>query len=82
MKLNHSNDSDPPATGNIFGWRVSLFGLAFILVLAALATYRHYTLDVPVGFEDPLEAEPDRDYYQTKAERERETLDSLRHERQ
>ena len=82
MKLNHSNDPTPPESGNIFGWRVSLIGLAFILSLAALATYRHYSLQVPVGFDDPLEAEPDRDYYQTKAEQESATLDSLRNSRQ
>ncbi|HQU58133.1 MAG: hypothetical protein KDD02_17720 [Phaeodactylibacter sp.] len=40
--------------GNIWPWKFSIFGLALILVLAGAIAYRHYTLKVPVGFEDPL----------------------------
>jgi hypothetical protein len=67
-----------PDDGNLFGWRISAIGLIVITLLAALAAYRHYTLDVPVGFEDPL-AQPDsRGYYQEKAEREAAAADTLR----
>lgn len=41
--------------GNIWGWKFSLFGAALILFLLAVIVYRHYALDVPIGFEDPLE---------------------------
>lgn len=41
--------------GNIWGWKFSLFGAAMILFLLAVIVYRHYTLDVPAGFDDPLE---------------------------
>ncbi|MBC6993455.1 hypothetical protein QWY85_16495 [Neolewinella lacunae] len=46
--------------GNIFGWRVSLIGAVVILGLIAFAAYRHYTLGVPVGFEDQMETEGER----------------------
>lgn len=39
--------------GNIWGWRVSMIGAAVIVLLSAFAAYRHYTLDVPFGLEDP-----------------------------
>lgn len=39
--------------GNIWGWRISLIGAAVIVLLSAFAAYRHYTLDVPFGLEDP-----------------------------
>lgn len=74
-------DPDAEPASNIFGWRVSLFGLAFILALAALAAYRHYTLGVPVGFEDPLEQPESKNYYRDKADREAATVDTLRHQR-
>ena len=80
--LSSPQNTDPNATGNLFGWRVSLFGLAFILVLAALATYRHYSLDVPVGFEDPLAQPESKNYYREKADRETAAEDSLRKHRQ
>ncbi|MCP9237781.1 hypothetical protein [Lewinella sp. JB7] len=73
---------DEEATGNIFGWRISLIGLGLILLLAALAAYRHYTLSVPVGFDDPLEQEGRQEYHQEKAARERARQDSLRLNRQ
>ncbi|MCB0585818.1 MAG: hypothetical protein KDD06_10910 [Phaeodactylibacter sp.] len=41
--------------GNIWGWKFSLFGAVLILVLLAIIAYRHYTMDVPLGMEDPLE---------------------------
>lgn len=75
-----SNDnSDNSSSGNIFGWRISLIGLIIIVVLSAVAAYRHYTLGVPVGFDDPLEQPESRGYYQDKAEREKAEVDSLRH---
>ncbi len=51
---------DGDYVGNIFGWKLSLLGLALIVLLSSWAAYRHYTLDVPVGFDDPLEAQKDR----------------------
>ncbi|TXF87578.1 hypothetical protein FUA23_18510 [Neolewinella aurantiaca] len=51
---------DGDYVGNIFGWKLSMYGLVIILAFCALAAYRHYTMDVPVGFDDPLEAQKDR----------------------
>lgn len=72
------NQDGEEASSNIFGWRISLIGLLLILGLAALAAYRHYTLDVPVGFDDPLEEPESKNYYREKADREAATADSLR----
>ena len=41
--------------GNIWGWKFSLFGAGLMLVLLAVIVYRHYTLGVSIGFDDPLE---------------------------
>ena len=82
MKFNAQPEDNAPASGNIFGWRISLIGLVLIVVLGALAAYRHYTLDVPVGFDDPLEQPQQRDYYHDKADREAAKQDSLRKSRQ
>ncbi|OAV45398.1 hypothetical protein A3850_013245 [Lewinella sp. 4G2] len=49
--------------GNIFGWKISMIGLAVILFFTALAAYRHYSLDVPIGFDDPLESEEEKSKY-------------------
>ncbi len=78
VKLNQSPDSDSPPPSNIFGWRISFIGLAVIVLLGALAAYRHYTLEVPVGFDDPLTMPQQRDYYHEKADREAAEADSLR----
>ena len=40
--------------GNIWGWKFSFFGLAIILFLLAVISYRHYTLDVPLGLEEEV----------------------------
>ena len=82
MLLPSDNNSDRPQSGNLFGWRISLIGLTLILVLTALAAYRHYTMDVPVGFTDPLAVPDARGYYQEKADRERAHEDSLRLQKQ
>ncbi|MBB4077751.1 hypothetical protein GGR28_000352 [Lewinella aquimaris] len=74
--------TDQTPVGNIFGWRVSLIGLVLIVALAALAAYRHYSLSVPVGFDDPLEQEGSKEYHQEKAARERAAQDSIRSKRQ
>ncbi|THH41265.1 hypothetical protein [Neolewinella litorea] len=71
-------DPDNPPSSNIFGWRVSLIGLAVIVILSAVAAYRTYVLDVPIGFEDPLKQPESKNYYREKAEREAAELDSLR----
>ena len=70
-------DPDNPPSGNLFGWKISLIGLVLIVALGALAAYRHYALDVPVGFEDPLNMPETRGYYQEKAEQERSARDTL-----
>lgn len=75
------SDSTPPPSGNLFGWKISLIGLVLIVALGALAAYRHYTLDVPVGFEDPLQMPESRGYYQEKADRERASQDTLRRDK-
>lgn len=38
--------------GNIWGWKFSLFGLGLIVLLLGLMIYRHYTMDVPLGFDE------------------------------
>lgn len=48
---------DGDYVGNIWGWKFSLFGAALILLLLVVIAYRHYTLDVPLGLEDPLKRE-------------------------
>ncbi|MEQ8702954.1 MAG: hypothetical protein RIC19_03495 [Phaeodactylibacter sp.] len=42
--------------GNIWGWRISLIGAAVIVLLSAFAAYRHHSLGVPFGLEDPEQA--------------------------
>lgn len=54
--------------GNIWGWKFSFIGLGVILFMFGLIVYRHYTLDVPVGFEDPLKTETTIDSTTTKNE--------------
>ena len=49
--------------GNIFGWKVSLIGLAVIVFFVSLVAYRHYSLQVPVGFDDPLGTEEEKAKY-------------------
>lgn len=51
---------DGDYVGNIFGWKLSLVGLVLIVLLSAWAAYRHYTMDVPIGFDDPTEAQKAR----------------------
>ena len=58
-----SDPYDGEYIGNIFGWKVSLIGLGVIVFFVALAAYRHYSLDVPVGFEDPLGTEAEKAKY-------------------
>ena len=75
-------DPDNPPSSNIFGWRISLIGLVVILLLAGIAAWRTYALDVPVGFEDPLEQPESKNYYRDKADREAAERDSLQKKRQ
>jgi predicted MFS family arabinose efflux permease len=39
--------------GNLWGWRFSLIGLALIVAMVGIMVYRHYTLGVPFGAEQP-----------------------------
>ncbi len=82
VKLNQSPDPNNPPPRNIFGWRISFIGLGAMLLLVALAAYRHYSLEVPVGFDDPSTQPEQRDYYHEKADREAAEADSLRRHRQ
>jgi hypothetical protein len=45
---------DGEYVGNIWGWKFSLMGGAVILFLLSVAMYRHYSLDVPIGFDEPV----------------------------
>ncbi|SEQ05786.1 hypothetical protein [Neolewinella agarilytica] len=59
-------DKDPydgEYIGNIFGWKISFIGLGVILLFSAVIAYRHYTMDVPLGFDDPLESEEEKARY-------------------
>ena len=38
--------------GNIWGWKFSFIGLGMILFLLGVMAYRHYTMEVPLGFEE------------------------------
>ncbi|WP_116127979.1 hypothetical protein [Lewinella sp. IMCC34183] len=78
IRIPPNSDPDNPPSANIFGWRISLIGLVVISLLAGLAAYRTYTLQVPVGFEDPLQQPETKSYYRDKADRENARIDSLR----
>lgn len=65
---------DGEYVGNIFGWRLSLYGALVIVVFLALAAYRHYTMDVPIGFDDPLESQKDRFAPAGRADRAKDSL--------
>ena len=52
---------DGEYVGNIWGWRISMIGAAVIVLLSAFAAYRHYTLGVPFGLEDPAQMETPAD---------------------
>ena len=52
--------------GNIFGWKVSMIGAAVILLFVGIAAYRHVSLGVPIGFDDPLEQESEKAKYAPK----------------
>lgn len=59
--------------GNIFGWKLSMIGLVVIIGLGLLIGIRHYLLDVPVGFDDPLEDESVRERYAPAGRADRDT---------
>lgn len=69
---------DGDYVGNIFGWRLSLIGLVLIVALGSLAAYRHYVLDVPVGFDDPTTVPESKHYHHERAAQEKAAADSLR----
>lgn len=56
MAEKNENKKDPfdgEYIGNIWGWKFSLIGGVFIALLLCFAAYRHYTMGVPLGMEDP-----------------------------
>ena len=44
-------------TGNIWGWKFSIYGGIFIAVLLAIAIYRHINMGVPLGYDPGAEKE-------------------------
>ncbi|MEO1436710.1 MAG: hypothetical protein AAFV80_14315 [Bacteroidota bacterium] len=44
---------DSEYIGNIWGWKVSLYSLAFILSMLALMWYISWKRGTPIHFEDP-----------------------------
>lgn len=64
---NLSDDAKDPYDGeyigNVFGWKISFIGLGVIVFFVVWAAYRHYSLGVPIGFEDPLEKESEKAKY-------------------
>lgn len=61
--MDEKDPFDGEYIGNIFGWKLSMIGLAVILAFGALIIGRHYYLDIPFGIEDPLEQESERAKY-------------------
>jgi predicted MFS family arabinose efflux permease len=60
--------------GNIFGWKMSMIGLVVISLFCAIVAYRHYTMDVPIGFDDPLEDQKARFAPPGSADRAKDSL--------
>ena len=54
MKLLNQDPDEGEYVGNVFGPKVTLYAGIFLLLLTLLAVGRHYYLDVPFGFDDPL----------------------------
>jgi hypothetical protein len=52
MKEEKRDPFDGEYIGNIWGWRLSLIGLGVLVFFLGLIAYRHYALDVPLGFEE------------------------------
>lgn len=63
--------------GNIFGWKISMIGLVVILAFSSLIAYRHYSMDVPIGFEDPLESEAEKNKYAPAGAADRDTTKTI-----
>lgn len=43
-------------TGMMFSWKFVRFSAVLIIVLTLMATYRHLSMGVPLGLEDPAAA--------------------------
>lgn len=72
-----AEDKDPydgEYIGNIFGWKLSLVGAVVIVLFTALIVYRHYSLDVPFGIDDPLEQEAEKAKFAPQSKAERDSL--------
>ncbi|MGB3547068.1 MAG: hypothetical protein WBA17_08835 [Saprospiraceae bacterium] len=39
--------------GNIFGWRISIIGAVVMLLIGGLMAYRHLSMNIPLGWQDP-----------------------------
>ncbi len=58
MAIFKQNDEENPEyIGNMFGWRISIIGAIVILLLGGLIIYRHITMGVPFGMEDPAKTD-------------------------
>ncbi|MEL6274304.1 MAG: hypothetical protein AAFU03_04225 [Bacteroidota bacterium] len=60
MNKEKRDPMDGDYVGNIFGPRVSIVGAVVIVGLLAFVLLRHWYLDVPLGFEDPLAPEEEQ----------------------
>lgn len=65
---------DGEYVGNIFGWKLSLVGAVVILLFTVLIVYRHHSLDVPYGIEDPLKQESEKAKFAPESKAERDTV--------
>ncbi len=54
--------------GNIWGWKFSIYGGIFIVLLLALAVYRSVSLDVPFTFDPEAEKEYQHPFFKPKSE--------------
>lgn len=49
------DDWDGEYLGNIWGWKISIYGLILIVAVLGLMIYRHKTLGIPFIQPDPVE---------------------------
>jgi hypothetical protein len=74
--LSEFNDYED-GTGNIWGWKFSIFGLILIGGLLGVAIYRHLTMDVPFGYDPKEEIETITHPYLQNIQSDTVKIDSL-----